>query len=102
MHRSSRRHSKSRRRTDEYNLKYDEIFTLDKSLKSKYIFNVASIIAFGSVVMTFVGVNYYLSKGMHSYGQGDTPIFPLWAWGLILATILLIVLAGIREKYSKK
>jgi cytochrome c-type biogenesis protein CcsB len=72
------------------------------SLKSKYIFNVASIIAFGSVVMTFVGVNYYLSKGMHSYGQGDTPIFPLWAWGLILATILLIVLAGIREKYSKK
>lgn len=72
------------------------------SLKSKYIFNVASILAFGSVVMTFVGVNYYLSKGMHSYGQGDTPIFPLWAWGLILATILLIVLAGIREKITKK
>lgn len=72
------------------------------SLKSKYMFNVASIIAFGSVVMTFVGVNYYLSKGMHSYGQGDTPVFPLWAWGLILATLLLIILSGLREKYSKK
>ncbi|MBK6966793.1 MAG: cytochrome c biogenesis protein CcsA [Bacteroidales bacterium] len=48
-------------------------------MSSTYAFNVASVVGFGSVIMTFVGVNYYLSKGMHSYGAGDTPVFPLWA-----------------------
>lgn len=67
-------------------------------LRSNYVFNVASIVGFGSVIMTFVGVNYYLSKGMHSYGAGDTPVFPLWAWGLIFSIISLIVLAGLKQR----
>ena len=67
-------------------------------LSGKYFFNVVAILGFGSVIMTFVGVNYYLSKGMHSYGAGDTPIFPLWAWGTIFAILILIILAGIKEK----
>jgi cytochrome c-type biogenesis protein CcsB len=67
-------------------------------LSSKYAFNVASVLGFSSVIMTFVGVNYYLSKGMHSYGAGDTPIFPLWAWGTIFVIIILIILAGLKEK----
>jgi cytochrome c-type biogenesis protein CcsB len=73
------------------------------SLKGKYAFNVASVLGFASVLMTFIGVNYYLSKGMHSYGAGDTPIFPLWAWGTIIAIIALIFAAGIKEKnYNNK
>jgi cytochrome c-type biogenesis protein CcsB len=71
-------------------------------LKSAYVFNVASIIGFGSVIMTFVGVNYYLSKGMHSYGAGDTPVFPLWAWGLIFSMIALMVMAGIKQRVINK
>jgi len=71
-------------------------------LKSAYIFNIASVIGFSSVIMTFVGVNYYLSKGMHSYGSGDTPAFPLWAWMLILSVTALIFWAGIRQKELKK
>jgi cytochrome c-type biogenesis protein CcsB len=67
-------------------------------LKSNYVLNVASVAGFSSVLMTFVGVNYYLSKGMHSYGAGDTPVFPIWAWGLILSVVGLIVLAGVRQK----
>ncbi len=67
-------------------------------LKGKYAFNVASVLGFASVIMTFVGVNYYLSKGMHSYGAGDTPIFPLWAWGTIIAILVLIVIVGIKNK----
>ncbi|MEG1649906.1 MAG: cytochrome c biogenesis protein CcsA, partial [Rikenellaceae bacterium] len=39
-----------------------------KSLRGKFIFNAMSIYAFYTVLMTFFGVNYYLS-GMHSYGQ---------------------------------
>ncbi|MCX6230114.1 MAG: cytochrome c biogenesis protein CcsA [Bacteroidetes bacterium] len=71
-------------------------------LNTKYAFNVASVLGFSSVMMTFVGVNYYLSKGMHSYGAGETPVFPLWAWGTIFAIIILIISAGIREKNYKQ
>ncbi len=71
-------------------------------LNGKFAFNVASVLAFASVLMTFIGVNYYLSKGMHSYGAGDTPIFPLWAWGTIFAIFVLIISAGIKEKNKTK
>ncbi|MFZ4521389.1 MAG: cytochrome c biogenesis protein CcsA [Bacteroidales bacterium] len=71
-------------------------------LRSNYLFNVASVFGFGSVMMTFVGVNYYLSKGMHSYGAGETPVFPLWAWALILSVISLAVVAGIRQYQVSK
>lgn len=35
-----------------------------------WLFNFSSVLAFYSVLMTFFGVNYFLS-GMHSYGQND-------------------------------
>jgi len=70
-------------------------------LNSKFAFNIASVLSFASVIMTFVGVNYYLSKGMHSYGSGDTPVFPLWAWGTILAIITLIFASGYKEMKNK-
>jgi len=70
-------------------------------LGSNYAFNVASVLGFGSVIMTFVGVNYYLSKGLHSYGAGDTPVFPFWAWGLILSLIALIIASGLKQKRLK-
>ncbi len=71
-------------------------------LNTNYVFNVASIIGFSSVLMTFIGVNYYLSKGMHSYGAGETPLFPIWAWIVILSVIALIIIAGIKEKINSK
>ena len=41
-----------------------------------YAFNVASLFGFASVMMTYFGVNYYLS-GLHSYAAGDpVPIPP--------------------------
>jgi cytochrome c-type biogenesis protein CcsB len=39
------------------------------SLKGIYNYNLASILGLGSVIMTYFGVNYYLS-GLHSYGKG--------------------------------
>jgi cytochrome c-type biogenesis protein CcsB len=71
-------------------------------LRSNFVFSVASVIGFGSVIMTFVGVNYYLSKGMHSYAAGDTPVFPIWAWILILSVIALMIFAGIRQRFINK
>ncbi len=55
------------------------------------LFNVASLFAFGSVLMTYFGVNLYLS-GMHSYASGERPGFPVevfWVAGVV------IVLSGI-------
>jgi cytochrome c-type biogenesis protein CcsB len=71
-------------------------------MKGYYVMNVAAVAGFGSVIMTFVGVNYYLSKGMHSYGAGETPVFPLWAWGLILSIIGLMVAAGVKQRSAGK
>ncbi len=66
-------------------------------LSGKFLFNVASVLSYGSVLMTFFGVNYFLSKGMHSYGAGDHAIFPLWAWIAIFSIVLLMVVAKIRD-----
>lgn len=71
-------------------------------LKGPFTFNTASVIGFGSVIMTFVGVNYYLSKGLHSYAADEKSVFPLWAWMIILCLLLLIVSAGLKEKWIKR
>jgi cytochrome c-type biogenesis protein CcsB len=45
-------------------------------VRGLYAFNVASLFGFASVMMTYFGVNYYLS-GLHSYAAGDpVPIPP--------------------------
>jgi hypothetical protein len=67
-----------------------------------FVFNVGAVIGFASVLMTFFGVNYYLSKGMHSYASGVTPVFPLWAWVAILSIIALMVVAGIKDSKIKQ
>jgi cytochrome c-type biogenesis protein CcsB len=71
-------------------------------LKSAVLFNAASVIGFGSVIMTFVGVNYYLSKGLHSYAADDKTVFPFWGWLIISSLVILILLAGIKEKWQGK
>ncbi len=71
-------------------------------LHGKYVFNVGSILSFGSVLMTFFGVNYFLSKGMHSYGAGDHAIFPMWAWIAILSILLLMIAAKVKQTMLNK
>ena len=73
-------------------------FRLIPGMKSKFTFNVASVIAFSSVLMTFIGVNYYLSKGLHSYARGETPVFPTWAWITIFSILALMVAAWYNKK----
>lgn len=38
-------------------------------LRSKWLFNFVSILALGSILFTYFGVNYYLS-GLHAYQSG--------------------------------
>ncbi len=52
-------------------------------LQSRFAFNFASIVAISSIIMTFFGVNYYLS-GMHSYAKGDPVPIPTWIYGFVI------------------
>ena len=56
---------------------------------SIYAFNVASILGFFSVIMTYFGVNYYLS-GMHSYAAGDPVPIPTWVYFAVASVFALI------------
>lgn len=59
-------------------------------LKSIYAYNVATLFGFASVIMTYFGVNYYLS-GLHSYAAGDpVPIPPSVFYTVIILTLLSI------------
>ncbi|HEY5689569.1 MAG TPA: cytochrome c biogenesis protein CcsA [Yeosuana sp.] len=75
---------------------------LAPKIKGEFIFNVAAIFGFASVLMTFLGVNYYFTKGMHSYASGETPVFPMWAWLVILSIIVFIIIAGINKRRVDK
>ena len=73
-----------------------------KNMKGEFIFNIGSVLAYSSVLMTFFGVNYYLSKGLHSYAAGERTVFPVWAWIAISVIMALIAAAGLRIRALKK
>ncbi|RXK06161.1 cytochrome C biogenesis protein [Halarcobacter bivalviorum] len=62
-----------------------------KKLNNPYAFSVASLLSFASILMTYFGVNFYLS-GLHSYATGDPVPIPMWVYyvtALVFATIAL-------------
>ena len=66
-------------------------------LKGKYVFNVASLIAIWSIIMTYFGVNYYLS-GLHSYAAGDPMPIPVFVYYLVSVTIITAIIAKFNYK----
>jgi cytochrome c-type biogenesis protein CcsB len=70
-------------------------------LKGLYPFNLASLLGFGSVIMTYFGVNYYLS-GLHSYAKGDPFPVPVFVYYTLAVTFVIGLLAFInyRRMYS--
>lgn len=57
-----------------------------------YVFNLMTVIGLGAVLMTFFGVNYYLS-GMHSYGADSAPPALYAIWVVYGVAALIAVLA---------
>ncbi len=72
-------------------------------LRSRLAFNIASILAFGSIMMTYFGVNFYLA-GLHSYAKDDQEISVTYILIslLILTTISVFAYIKHRKFYSKK
>ena len=61
-------------------------------LQGKFAFNFASIIAIGTLIMTFFGVNYYLA-GMHSYAKGDPIPVPVWIYYFVGFIVVFSIVA---------
>jgi cytochrome c-type biogenesis protein CcsB len=67
-------------------------------MKDIFTFNLISLFAFSSVLMTYFGVNYYLS-GMHSYASGDPIPVPSFVYIAVFALAAVSLLAY--TKYRK-
>lgn len=68
-------------------------------LAGAWLFNFSSVVAFYSVLMTFFGVNYFLS-GMHSYGQNDNVngIFIYLYMSIVIVALLGLLSYRKRER----
>jgi len=60
--------------------------------KSLFAFNVLSLFAVSSVLMTYFGVNYYLS-GLHSYAGGEPVPIPAFVYIAVAVVVALSVFA---------
>lgn len=67
-------------------------------LKGNFVFNWVTVLAFGSILMTYFGVNFYLA-GLHSYASGDQII----SYKFILISLGVWLLIGFlaHRKYKK-
>ena len=63
-----------------------------KVLNTPFAHSVASVLAFSSILMTYFGVNFYLS-GMHSYATGDPVPVPTWVYVTTVLVFVTIALA---------
>jgi cytochrome c-type biogenesis protein CcsB len=66
-------------------------------LRGKYLFNLLSLLSFSVIIMTYFGVNYYLS-GLHSYAQGDPVPIPMWVYITVIIVALMAVVSYQRYK----
>ncbi|WP_242691650.1 c-type cytochrome biogenesis protein CcsB [Desertivirga arenae] len=68
-------------------------------MRGKYLFNLLSLLAFSVIIMTYFGVNYYLT-GLHSYAQGDPVPIPSWVY--ITVSIVAILAIVSYQRYKNK
>ncbi len=65
-------------------------------MRNLFSINFMAHIGFGAVLMTYFGVNYYLS-GLHSYAQGDPVPVPSFVYYMIGAISVISVLAVVND-----
>ena len=72
-------------------------------LRGRWAFNFMSVIAYASIMMTYFGVNFYLS-GLHSYASGDKVITPTFVYYTLTGVTILGVLSywKYNKHYAKK
>jgi len=70
--------------------------------RNSFYLNFMSMIAIKSIIMTYFGVNYYLS-GLHSYAAGDPMPIPFFVPFIVVLFLILGFIAFFRfkEEYDK-
>jgi hypothetical protein len=63
-----------------------------KNLMGEYLLSLLSIIGYFFIVMTYFGVNYFLS-GKHSYAAGDSVTIPDFVYIALLVIAIVISLS---------
>jgi cytochrome c-type biogenesis protein CcsB len=66
-------------------------------LTGLFVYNVATIFGLASVIMTYYGVNYYLS-GLHSYATGDPIPIPSWVYIVIVSLVVISSMAYFKKR----
>jgi len=71
-------------------------------LRGRWLFNLMSILAYGSILMTYFGVNFYLA-GLHSYASGDQILsFEIIAKTLLIVAVIASLAYWRYKLYYKK
>lgn len=70
-------------------------------LKGYYALNLASLLGISSVIMTYFGVNYYLS-GLHSYAKGDPLPVPAFVYYTLVVVSVTALLAYINHRKMQR
>ncbi|MCX6190218.1 MAG: cytochrome c biogenesis protein CcsA, partial [Bacteroidetes bacterium] len=65
-------------------------------LSGLFAYNVAALFGLSSVIMTYCGVNYYLS-GLHSFAAGNPMPVPAWVY-IILAGLIMTSIGAYQRK----
>jgi cytochrome c-type biogenesis protein CcsB len=70
-------------------------------LRGVFAYNVATLFGWASIMMTYFGVNYYLS-GLHSYAAGDPVPIPDFVYYTVGALIVIGLLAYWKHRKHQK
>ena len=70
-------------------------------MKSRFSYNFATLISYSSILMTYFGVNYYLS-GLHSYAKGDPVPVPTFVYYTFAVIFIISAIAYLREKQLER
>jgi cytochrome c-type biogenesis protein CcsB len=71
------------------------------ALRGRWIYNFMSVLAYYSIMMTYFGVNFYLT-GLHSYASGDKVVTPSFVYISLACLIALGVVSFWRDRKFKK
>ncbi|WP_321343965.1 cytochrome c biogenesis protein CcsA [uncultured Draconibacterium sp.] len=66
-------------------------------MRGSFAMSVAAVLGISSVLMTYFGVNYYLS-GLHSYAQGEAAPIPAGVYIAVVIVAIVIISAYFSER----
>ncbi|MEN8157872.1 MAG: cytochrome c biogenesis protein CcsA [Bacteroidota bacterium] len=69
--------------------------------KGHFQLSTAALVGFGSVLMTYFGVNYYFS-GLHSYASGEAAPVPKGVYVAIVVLLIVILSAYFSKKKTRQ